>query len=93
MPAVLEHELGIARDLHSRLVPRLGRRRRRRLGARDVLLVMRQVTDDADAVATIELRYLVEELLTRGRHPNGARVTREDLVSAGITPDVAGSEG
>lgn len=84
MVAALEHELGIARDLHSRLVPRLGRRRRRRLSARDVLAVMQQVTDDADALATVELRVLVEELLARGRHLDGRRVTPEDLAATGL---------
>lgn len=81
----LERELAVARDLHARLVPKQGRRARRRLGAQDVLRVMRAATDDPEAVATVELRFLIEELLSRGRHRNGARVTREDLVAAGLT--------
>ncbi len=80
----LERELAIARDLHARLVPRLGRRRRRRLGARDVLAVLSAATDDPEALAAIELRYLVEELLSRGRLPDGAPVTHHDLAAAGL---------
>ncbi len=94
MNADLARELATARALHARLVPRLGRRRR--LGARDVLAIMRQVTDDVDALATVEIQFLIEEILDRGRHPEGRRVTREELVAAGITHDagrVDGSDG
>lgn len=80
----LARELATARALHAQLVPRLGRRRRRRLGARDVLAMMRLVTDDAQALATVEHRFLIEELLSRGRQADGRRVTRQDLVAAGL---------
>lgn len=46
---------------------------------------MRLVTDDADALALVELRFRVEELLSRGRHPSGTRVTEGDLAAAGLT--------
>lgn len=85
----LECELATARELHGRFVPRLGRRARRRLGARDVLRVMQAATSDPDTLATIEIAFLIEDLLARGRHPGGARVTREELSVAGLSVDVA----
>ena len=36
-----------------------------------------------------ELRFLVEELLSRGRHPNGAPVTPENLIAAGLPSELA----
>lgn len=45
---------------------------------------MRAVTGDPELLAAMELRFIVEELLTRGRKPDGQRVTREDLIKAGL---------
>lgn len=81
-------QLALARELAARWLPRLGRRRRRRLGAGDVLAVMRAVTNDPEVLAATEIRFMVEELLSRGRKPDGQRVTREDLIAAGLAIDV-----
>lgn len=48
---------------------------------------MRAVTDDPEVLAAMEIRFIVEQLLSRGRKPNGQCVTREDLIAAGLRLD------
>jgi len=76
-------QLVLARDLAARWLPRRGRRARRRLGAGDVLGVIRAAQADASTLAVVEVRFVIEELLTRGRKPDRTRVTREDLIGGG----------
>ena len=49
-----------------------------------MLAVVRGVTADPEVLAAMELRFLVEELVARGRREDGQRVTREDLIAAGL---------
>ncbi|MBI3202216.1 MAG: hypothetical protein HYZ29_11780 [Myxococcales bacterium] len=45
---------------------------------------MRAVTDDAEVLAVTELRFLIDELLARGRRQDGQKVTAADLIASGV---------
>ncbi len=49
-----------------------------------MLGVMRAVTDNASTLAVAELRFVIAELLARGRREDGQRMIREDLIEAGL---------
>ncbi len=76
--------LAIARDLAARwLRPRGRRDKRASLGLVLSIAKLAGVGDDA-GVAEVEVEYLIEELLRRGRREDEERVTPDDLITAGL---------